>query len=180
MTGNLGGSPRNCSSPQRASRSGRGGRRSAERSGAGLGRAGQRPAAGGARATLPRVGELTTGAYEALHTRRSQRALHAVAPAVPRFGPVEPADAPEVLARHVAETVRAALADVPHEQRRERVDALSNRASSRLSELHGELCTLVELIDHDGSRFPLRTAAGTVADQCATSSRNARVSGSTE
>lgn len=68
--------------------------------------------------------DLAPGVYESLHTRRLQRALSAVPAASPLFGDIDPADAPEVLARHVGDAVRRRFADVPDDQRLERVNAL--------------------------------------------------------
>ena len=53
---------------------------------------------------------LPAGAYEALHTARLDRALEQSPGLSPRYAPVEPADTPEVLARHLANAVRRALA----------------------------------------------------------------------
>jgi hypothetical protein len=49
---------------------------------------------------------LPAGAYESLHTRALNRALGAIPNALPHFEDVEPAEAPEVLAHHVADAVR--------------------------------------------------------------------------
>lgn len=56
--------------------------------------------------------DLAPGVYESLHTRRLQRALSAVPDATPLFGDIDPADAPEVLARHVGDAVRHTIAGV--------------------------------------------------------------------
>jgi superfamily II DNA or RNA helicase/HKD family nuclease len=67
---------------------------------------------------------LSAGVYESLHTRALDRALCAVSEAAPQFGEVESAEAPEVLARHVADAVRRALQDQPHHQRLEKINNL--------------------------------------------------------
>ncbi|MGQ0719561.1 MAG: DUF3427 domain-containing protein [Pseudonocardiales bacterium] len=67
---------------------------------------------------------LPAGAYESLHTRALDRALGAVPHASPQFGEVEPAEAPDVLARHIADAVRRALQDEPHHQRLEKINDL--------------------------------------------------------
>ncbi|MGH3788588.1 MAG: DUF3427 domain-containing protein [Pseudonocardiaceae bacterium] len=67
---------------------------------------------------------MPAGAYESLHTRALDRALDAVPNATPRFGEVEPAEAPEVLARHVANAVRLALQEEPHHERLEKINNL--------------------------------------------------------
>jgi superfamily II DNA or RNA helicase/HKD family nuclease len=67
---------------------------------------------------------LSEGAYESLHTRALDRALRAVPEAAPHFDEVEPAEAPEVLARHVADVVRRALQDQPHHLRLEKINSL--------------------------------------------------------
>lgn len=67
---------------------------------------------------------LPAGAYESLHTRGLERALRAVPQALPQFGDLDAAEAPEVLARHVADAVRRALQGVAHEQRLERINDL--------------------------------------------------------
>ncbi|MGH3839677.1 MAG: DUF3427 domain-containing protein, partial [Pseudonocardiaceae bacterium] len=72
---------------------------------------------------------LPAGAYESLHTRALDRALGAVPTALPQFGEVEPAEAPEVLARHVADAVRRALQDEPHHQRLEKINDLLARVA---------------------------------------------------
>jgi HKD family nuclease len=72
---------------------------------------------------------LSAGAYESLHTRALDRALGAVPHASPQFDPVEPAEAPEVLARHVADAVRRALQEQPHDQHLEMVNHLLTRVA---------------------------------------------------
>ncbi len=67
---------------------------------------------------------LSAGAYESLHTRALDRSLGAVPHALPQFGEVEPAEAPEVLARHIADAVRRALREQPHDQRLEKINDL--------------------------------------------------------
>jgi hypothetical protein len=59
---------------------------------------------------------LSAGAYESLHTRALDRTLGAVLHAIPQFGEVEPAEAPEVLARHVADAVRRRRGGRPWQQ----------------------------------------------------------------
>lgn len=54
------------------------------------------------------MGDFAPGAYESLETTGLARALRHV-PLQPRFQAVDPADAPEVLARHVADLVRRTL-----------------------------------------------------------------------
>ncbi|MGH3767949.1 MAG: DUF3427 domain-containing protein [Pseudonocardiaceae bacterium] len=67
---------------------------------------------------------LSAGAYESLHTRALDHALGAVPHAIPLFNKVEDAAAPEVLARHVADAVRRALHEEPHDQRLEKINDL--------------------------------------------------------
>lgn len=57
-----------------------------------------------------RMESLPAGIYEALHTARLERAQGQSPGLTPRYAPVEPADAPDVLARHLADAVRRALA----------------------------------------------------------------------
>jgi superfamily II DNA or RNA helicase/HKD family nuclease len=54
---------------------------------------------------------LAEGVYESLRTSGLEGALALVRDLEPRFAPVDPADAPDVLARHVARAVRRLLAD---------------------------------------------------------------------
>jgi superfamily II DNA or RNA helicase/HKD family nuclease len=63
------------------------------------------------------MGELAEGVYESLHTAGLSREL-ADAELTPRFEVVDPADAPEVLARHVADAVRRTLLGVREESAR--------------------------------------------------------------
>ncbi|MGH3794693.1 MAG: DUF3427 domain-containing protein [Pseudonocardiaceae bacterium] len=74
---------------------------------------------------------LSVGAYESLHTRALDRALRAVPDVTPQFGEVTEADAPEVLARHVADAVRRALTDEPHDQRLEKINSLLARVADQ-------------------------------------------------
>jgi superfamily II DNA or RNA helicase/HKD family nuclease len=67
---------------------------------------------------------LPAGAYEALHTRALDKALGAAPEGIPHFNKVEPAEAPEILARHVADAVRRTLHEVPHDQRLEKINGL--------------------------------------------------------
>jgi superfamily II DNA or RNA helicase/HKD family nuclease len=53
---------------------------------------------------------LPAGVYEALHTARLDRALAQTPDLTARYAPVEAAEAPDVLARHLADAVRRALA----------------------------------------------------------------------
>ncbi|MCA1713365.1 MAG: DUF3427 domain-containing protein [Actinobacteria bacterium] len=53
---------------------------------------------------------LPAGAYEALHTARLDLALRQSPGLIPRSAPVKPAEVPDVLARHLADAVRRALA----------------------------------------------------------------------
>jgi superfamily II DNA or RNA helicase/HKD family nuclease len=63
--------------------------------------------------------ELADGVYEAIRTRLLDRTLAAVATQFqPDFGEVDPADAPEVIARHVAEVVRRTLTQETDTNRR--------------------------------------------------------------
>jgi len=65
---------------------------------------------------------LPAGAYEALHTRALDKALGAAPEGIPHFNKVEPAEAPEILARHVADAVRRTLHEAPHDQRLEKIN----------------------------------------------------------
>ena len=71
------------------------------------------------------MGELAEGLYEALHTERLSRELSQTTWLEPRFAGVDPLEAPDVLARHVARAVRRVLSD-EHDagRRRERVNSL--------------------------------------------------------
>lgn len=71
---------------------------------------------------------LSAGAYESLHTHALNRALRAVPDVTAQFGEVGEADAPEVLARHVADAVRRALREDPHDQRLEKINDLLARS----------------------------------------------------
>ncbi|HKR49210.1 MAG TPA: DUF3427 domain-containing protein [Pseudonocardiaceae bacterium] len=72
---------------------------------------------------------LSAGTYESLRTRGLDRALGAVPNASPQFGEIEPAEAPEVLARHIADAVRRALQEQPHHQRLKKINNLLARVS---------------------------------------------------
>jgi superfamily II DNA or RNA helicase/HKD family nuclease len=63
-------------------------------------------------------GGLAAGVYESLHTRSLDRQLAGTPELTPRFSPIAEADAPEVLARHVAAVVRRLLADERDPERR--------------------------------------------------------------
>lgn len=63
------------------------------------------------------MGDLAEGVYESLRTAGLEQALDQV-DLEPRFTALAAADAPEVLARHVAEVVRRALAEVRNEPAR--------------------------------------------------------------
>ncbi|GAB2935866.1 DEAD/DEAH box helicase [Rhodococcus aerolatus] len=75
------------------------------------------------------VQDLTTGAYEALRTT-SLDAHIARTPYTPIFVGVAADDAPDVLARHIAEALRSALADVKSEERLKLVNAVLASASA--------------------------------------------------
>ena len=62
--------------------------------------------------------EYAEGVYESLRTAGLDRRLAALTRLTPRFAPVDAADAPEVLARHVADVVRRALTDERDPDRR--------------------------------------------------------------
>lgn len=74
---------------------------------------------------------LSAGAYESLHTRALDRALRAVPDVTAQFGEVGETDAPEVLARHVADAVRRALREDPHDQRLEKINDLLARIADQ-------------------------------------------------
>jgi hypothetical protein len=59
------------------------------------------------------IDPLPEGVYESLRTRRLNAALDQLVDLTPRFLPVEDADQPHVLARHIASAVERALADEP-------------------------------------------------------------------
>ena len=61
---------------------------------------------------------LPEGLYESLRTSGLEQSLSHLRDLEPRFAPVDPADAPEVLARHVARSVRRLLADERDEEKR--------------------------------------------------------------
>lgn len=63
------------------------------------------------------MGELVEGVFESLHTAGLSRELADVE-LTPRFEVVDPADAPEVLARHVADAIRRTLSGVREESAR--------------------------------------------------------------
>ncbi len=66
------------------------------------------------------MGELPEGVYESLETAGLTRRLSGI-DLEPTFQLIDPADAPEVLARHVADLIRRSLADTPDEQSRVRM-----------------------------------------------------------
>ena len=69
--------------------------------------------------SLPTVdGKLAAGVYESLHTAGLDRQLADATGLTPRFSLVDAADAPEVLARHIASIVRRVLADERNHDRR--------------------------------------------------------------
>ena len=71
------------------------------------------------REKLPPVPEpLPEGLYESLRTSGLEQSLSHLRDLEPKFAPVDPADAPEVLARHVARSVRRLLADERDEEKR--------------------------------------------------------------
>lgn len=55
---------------------------------------------------------LPEGVYESLRTDRLEAAVEALTGLTPRWHGVEPADAPHVLARHVAESVERRLTEL--------------------------------------------------------------------
>jgi len=61
---------------------------------------------------------LSEGVYESLRTKGLDSALDRLVGLTPRFAPVEDADQPHVLARHVASAVERVLADEPDADRR--------------------------------------------------------------
>ena len=63
-------------------------------------------------------GGLAAGVYESLHTAGLDRQLAGAVGLTPRFSVVDGVDAPEVLARHIANVVRRALADERDPDRR--------------------------------------------------------------
>ncbi|MEU0469255.1 DUF3427 domain-containing protein [Amycolatopsis sp. NPDC006131] len=74
---------------------------------------------------------LADGVYEAVRTHRLNRALEAARGRfTPEFSAVDDADAPEVIARHVAETVRRVIAEESDGARRVE---LANRVLSQLA-----------------------------------------------
>ncbi|AIJ24064.1 type III restriction protein res subunit [Amycolatopsis methanolica 239] len=74
---------------------------------------------------------LADGVYEAVRTHRLDRALEAARGRfTPEFNAVDDADAPDVIARHVAEAVRRVIADEPDGGRRVE---LANRVLSQLA-----------------------------------------------
>ena len=69
--------------------------------------------------SVPTVdGKLAAGVYESLHTAGLDRQLADATGLTPRFSLVDAADAPEVLARHIASIVRRVLADERNHDRR--------------------------------------------------------------
>ncbi|MFP5071110.1 DUF3427 domain-containing protein [Pseudonocardia nantongensis] len=90
---------------------------------------------------------LRAGAHESLHTTRLDAALgHAGADLQPRWAPVEAAEQPRVLARHVASAVEQALADRTPEQRITLVNQLIEIAEQAPAEtLHDRLEHLIAL-----------------------------------
>jgi hypothetical protein len=88
---------------------------------------------------------LPEGVYESLRTTRLDTALDGLVDLTPRFAPVEAADEPHVLARHVAAAVERALAGEPDSARRlvivnellGRVEALEEHVAERSEQLVG-------------------------------------------
>jgi superfamily II DNA or RNA helicase/HKD family nuclease len=89
---------------------------------------------------------LPEGVYESLRTRRLNAALDQLVDLTPRFLPVEDADQPHVLARHVASAVERALADEPDPgRRRALVNDLLLRVAAEDDQLAAEAQHLVVL-----------------------------------
>jgi superfamily II DNA or RNA helicase/HKD family nuclease len=97
----------------------------------------------GLMASFRLMGELADGVYESLRTSGLNDLIQRSAGLTPRFTAVDAADAPEVLARHVADSVRRSLAGVRDESERvtlvnELLDVLSDddaRVVDRLEQL---------------------------------------------
>lgn len=91
-------------------------------------------------------GGLPAGVYESLRTAGLDRALSVLIDLEPAFASVEPAEAPEVLARHVSDVVRRALSSGVDEADRiaiiNRLMAVLNAPDDRLAD---EIVQLVEL-----------------------------------
>ena len=93
---------------------------------------------------------LADGVYEAVRTHRLDRALDAARERLqPEFSMVDDADAPEVIAHHVAETVRRVIADESDGSRRvdlaNRVLSLLDAGDDRLTEMLQQLIALSEV-----------------------------------
>lgn len=86
-------------------------------------------------------GRLTEGVYESLRTAGLDRRIGQLTGLMPRFAAVDAADAPDVLARHVADVVRRALADERDPQQRV---ALVNELLSALAATDERLTDTVE------------------------------------
>ncbi len=88
-------------------------------------------------------GRLAAGVYESLHTLGLDKRLAGLTGLTPRFSAVDPADEPEVLARHLADVVRRVLADERDSDRRVAlvgellgvIGATDDRLSERLEQL---------------------------------------------
>ena len=108
------------------------------------------------------------GLYESLRTSGLDRSLATVHDLEPRFARVDPADAPEVLARHVARTVRQLIADERDEAKRaaivnELMDVL-HAPDERLADRLEQLVVLTRAIAAGGHELqrpatPLSAAA---------------------
>jgi superfamily II DNA or RNA helicase/HKD family nuclease len=79
---------------------------------------------------------LSEGVYESLRTARLDAALDRLAELTPRFAPVEAADEPQVLARHVAAAVERALIGEPDSARRH---ALVNELLRRVAAVEEQI-----------------------------------------
>lgn len=108
---------------------------------------------------------LPAGVYEALHTHALDKALGAAHHATPHFNKVEPAEAPEVLARHVAGAVRRALLEAPHDQRLEKINGLL----ALVADDSDAVVALEQLIASRSPRHPECTAWCDLRRRCRTS-----------
>ena len=80
-------------------------------------------------------GGLAAGAYQSLHTAELERRLQQMEGVTPHFQALAPAEAPDVLARHVAAVVRQLLVaeKEPHERARLVGDLLDYLGASQES-----------------------------------------------
>lgn len=89
---------------------------------------------------------LSEGVYESLRTKGLDSALDRLVGLTPRFAPVEDADQPHVLARHVASAVERVLADEPDaDRRRALVNDLLLRLAAEDDQLTADAQHLVAL-----------------------------------